>query len=312
MSDQRLYDVIIVGGSYAGLSAALALGRSHLRTLIIDSGNPCNTQTPHSHNFLTQDGNAPSGISALAKSQVMRYPAIEWVSDEALSARKEHDQFVVTTKKGDTFFASKLLLATGLKDLFPPIPGLKECWGISVLHCPYCHGYEVSGQKLGVMANGEMAIHFVKLITNLSKEVVLLTNGPSSLPEEALRLLKHYKVTLIQEPITGIIHCDGQIQSVNFAGRESLPLNALFTRVPLAQQGELTKELACQLTDAGLIATDEMARTNIHGLYAAGDCCVPQRSISLAVASGTRAGTAMNMELFDEAMPVSDAVLSKP
>src|SRR5690606_24019090 len=141
MNDQSLhYDVIIIGGSYAGLSAAMALGRSRRTVLIIDEGRPCNRQTPHAHNLITHDGDAPADIARRAKEQVLAYPTVRFIRDKALSAAGADGAFDVGTASDHAYRAKKLLLATGVRDLTPPIPGFAECWGISVLHCPYCHG----------------------------------------------------------------------------------------------------------------------------------------------------------------------------
>ena len=135
------FDVIIIGGSYSGLSAAMSLGRSLRQVLVIDSGLPCNKQTPHSHNFITQDGEKPAVISAKAKLQVDIYKTVQFFNGLAVKAFKKNKGFEITTESGDVFTSRKVLFATGVKDLLPEINGFAECWGISVLHCPYCHGY---------------------------------------------------------------------------------------------------------------------------------------------------------------------------
>ncbi|MGE4512522.1 MAG: NAD(P)/FAD-dependent oxidoreductase, partial [Chryseobacterium sp.] len=137
------FDVIIIGGSYAGLSAGMALGRSLRNVLIIDSEKPCNRQTPHSHNFITQDGKRPKEISDLAKEQVAKYETVSFFNGTVIKTSKNDNGFEVETSYGEKFTAKKIILATGLKDIMPDIEGFSECWGISVIHCPYCHGYEV-------------------------------------------------------------------------------------------------------------------------------------------------------------------------
>src|SRR5690606_37550650 len=165
MVTANYYDVIIVGGSYAGLSAAMALGRSLRKVLVIDSGFPCNRQTPHSHNFITQDGETPFAISQKAREQVMRYPTVRFLDDLALGAAKTATGFTVSTKSGDTFLSRKLITATGIADQLPEIKGFAACWGISVIHCPYCHGYEFRNQRTGILANGDRAFHLASLVS---------------------------------------------------------------------------------------------------------------------------------------------------
>src|SRR5687767_10565291 len=137
MTDKKNFDVIIIGGSYAGLSAAMALGRALRNVLIIDSGKPCNRQTPHSHNFITQDGKTPAEIATLAKQQVEKYDTVTFFSGLATDGAKTENGFQIQTGSGETFRAKKLIFATGVKDVMPTIEGYAECWGISVLHCPY-------------------------------------------------------------------------------------------------------------------------------------------------------------------------------
>ena len=147
MKSNKLVDVVILGGSYAGLSAAMALGRAVRNVLIIDSRKPCNIQTPYSHNFITQDGKTPTEISTLAKLQVEKYKSIEFYNGLAVNGLKTIHGFEIITQNGDKFMAKKLIFATGVKDIMPNIKGFAACWGISVIHCPYCHGFEYINEK---------------------------------------------------------------------------------------------------------------------------------------------------------------------
>src|SRR5690606_22640357 len=148
------FEVIIIGGSYAGLSAAMALGRSLRSDLIIDGGLPCNMQTPHSHNYITQDGEKPSAIAEKVKAQALNHRTLKLQNDYAIQGRKNDDGFEITTQSGKKLQAKKLIFATGIKDTIPDIEGFLECWGISVIHCPYCHGYEFRHKTTGIFANG--------------------------------------------------------------------------------------------------------------------------------------------------------------
>ena len=166
MTNNNHFDVIIIGGSYSGLSAAMALGRSLRNVLIIDSGLPCNRQTPHSHNFITQDGKQPAVIAGKARTQVLQYNTVRFLNGRAISGKKTENGFTISTQKEEVFTAKKLVFATGVKDIMPDIDGFSACWGISVIHCPYCHGYEVSNEKTGILANGDIAFHYAQLIRN--------------------------------------------------------------------------------------------------------------------------------------------------
>jgi thioredoxin reductase len=161
-------DVIIVGGSYAGLAAGMGLGRALRSVLIVDSGMPANRFTPQSHNFLTQDGRTPAEIDLTAKTQVDLYETIKRVDGLVVSAERSGDKFEVTLSDGTKYQSSKLVFATGIIDMFPEITGFAECWGKSVLHCPYCHGYEVRDVTTGVLGNGDYAFEFGALIYNFT------------------------------------------------------------------------------------------------------------------------------------------------
>src|SRR5690606_13835713 len=183
MTDNNNFDVIIIGGSYAGLSAAMALRRSLRRVLIIDGGAPCNKQPPHSHNFLTQDGEEPAIIAEKGKIQVLNYNTVQFLEGFAVSGKKTGDGFVVTTRKGEEFNAKKLVFATGIKDIMADIPGFSESWGITLIHCPYCHGYEFRSKKTAIMANGERAFHVASLVNNLTDKLTILTSGKADFNE---------------------------------------------------------------------------------------------------------------------------------
>lgn len=153
----KKFDVIIIGGSYSGLAAAMALGRALKQVLVINSGEPCNAQTPYSHNFLTRDGSTPAGIYTVGKLQAEKYETVQFLNGFASNGKKTDKGFEIMMQTGETFQALKLIFATGIKDLMPAIEGFSECWGISAIHCPYCHGYEVRGTRTGILSNGDHA-----------------------------------------------------------------------------------------------------------------------------------------------------------
>lgn len=298
-SQQTDYEVVIVGGSYAGLSAAMALGRSLRRVLVIDSGLPCNRQTPHSHNFITQDGVAPAAIAAAAREQVLAYPTVAWKQGLVTEARREGDGFVIGTETGDRFTALKLLFATGISDQLPELPGFAECWGISVLHCPYCHGYEVHGKKLGILAKGDMAFEYVRLIHQWSKNIVLLSNGPSGLSAAQRDKLQEYQIRVIESAVTGLEQEGGYIRAVALADGTAEPVDALFHRPAFKQHSSLPIELGCVLTDHGYLQADDMGKTNVPGVFVVGDAVSMMRSVAAAVAGGNKAGAWINKELVE-------------
>lgn len=300
MESNQKYDVIIVGGSYAGLSAALALGRSIRKVLVIDGGKPCNRQTPHSHNFLTQDGNTPAEISALGKSEVMKYPTTEFLSDQVNAVSGENNNFEVYTVNGQVLSAKKLIFSTGVKDLLPEIPGFAECWGISVIHCPYCHGYEYKDQLTGILANGDTAYEMALMINNWTKQLSVFTNGKSGLTDEQMQKLSARHINIIEKTVQSIIHKDGHLSSIKFTDGSNHFLNALYARPPFEQHCEVPKEIGCEINAAGYIQVDDLQKTNVPGVFAAGDNTSRFRSVSAAVAAGGKAGAMINHELVAE------------
>jgi thioredoxin reductase len=300
MTDKNQHDVIIIGGSYAGLSAAMALGRSLKKVLIIDSGNPCNKQTPHSHNFITQDGVEPAVISQKAKEQVMNYPTVTFLSDVAVGGKKTAYGFEIVTLSGINVTAKKLILATGISDVMPDIKGFSECWGISVIHCPYCHGYEFKAKETAIMANGERAMHLAMLINNLTNHLTILTSGTPDFNEEQLTKLNHHNIQVIETPILEIEHQNGQVKNVVFSDGNKMNFEAVYAAIPFRQHSEIPVELGCELTEMGHIKTDAFQKTTIAGVYACGDNSSPMRSVANAVSTGNLTGAMVNMELTKE------------
>lgn len=297
MTIKREYDVIIIGGSYAGLSAALVLGRSLRRVLVIDAGQPANRQTPHAHNFLTRDGETPAQLSAIAREQVSRYPTVQYWSDKVILAESVASGFSVTTGGGVQFQARKLLLATGLVDIMPDLPGFADCWGRSVLLCPYCHGYEVHGQPLGLLANGEVGYEVATLIQHWSNLLTLYTNGPATLTTDQRDVLDQLQIPIVETPVTAIEHKDGMLTALLLADGSRARSTAIFTRIPFRQHTDIATRLGCSLMENGLIEATEFGETNVPGVFAAGDATTLMRQLAVAVANGTKAGAWINREL---------------
>lgn len=214
--DENGFDVIVVGGSYAGLSAAMALGRSLKTVLIIDSGAPCNRYTPHSHNFITQDGEAPAAIAKKALEQVLAYDTVKFISGLAVEGRQIPDGFEIETQTGDIYSSRKLIFATGIRDLLPPIEGFEACWGKSLIHCPYCHGYEFKERNTAILANGEKAFHLASLVRNLTNEITIVTGGPADFPEGQRAQLKAHSINILEKKVETIEHQDGQLRALIF------------------------------------------------------------------------------------------------
>lgn len=300
MTVRNQFDVIIIGGSYAGLSAAMALGRSLRNVLIIDSGLPCNRQTPHSHNFITQDGETPSVIAEKAKAQVLKYSTVKFYNGLAISGKKTEHGFIITTQTDETFQAKKLIFATGIKDKMPDIKGFLDCWGISVIHCPYCHGYEFRNQKTGIMANGERAFHLASLVNNLTDNITVLTSGKAEFNEEQSTKLKKHNIQIIETDICEVEHENGYIKTMVLKDGNKVNFNAVYAAVPFEQHSDIPFNLGCELTEQGYIKVDNLQKTTLYGVFACGDNSSMMRSVANAVATGNLVGAMVNKELTEE------------
>ena len=296
----RHFDVIIVGGSYSGLAAGMALGRALKRVLIIDNGKPCNRQTPYSHNFLTQDGKTPKEIATLAKQQVEKYDTVKFFNGLATNGSKTESGFKVQTASSETFSAEKLIFATGIRDIMPAIDGYAECWGISVIHCPYCHGYEERNERTGILGNGEYGFEFSTLISNWTNDLTLFTNGTSTLTAEQTAKIKSHHIKIVETEIERLEHTNGHLRKIIFKDGTTSSINALYARNPFEQHCTIPETLGCELTDDGYIKIDPMQRSTVPGIFACGDNTTRMRTVANAVAMGTTAGMMVNKEIIVE------------
>lgn len=300
MKQEKQFDVIIVGGSYSGLAAGMALGRALRNVLIIDAGDPCNKQTPHSHNFLTNDGKTPKAISSLARQQVRMYESVSFVNAFATDGIRTKSGFEVQTEVGKTFSSRKLIFATGIKDIMPGIPGFAESWGISVLHCPYCHGYEVRHQKTGILANGDAGYELSSLVSNWTNDVTLYTNGKADLSGEQRAKLQMHKIDMVEAEIDSLENENGYIKNIVFKNGTKTEVNALYAKLPFVQHSSIPQTLGCELTQDGYIKIDQAQKTSVQGVYACGDNTTRMRTVANAVAMGTTTALMVNKELIEE------------
>lgn len=297
MKNKNNFDVIIIGGSYAGLSSAMALGRSLKNVLLMDSGEPCNRYTPHSHNFITHDGEEPAVISTKAREQVLRYPTVKFFEGRAVQGRKADNGFEIVAQSGEIFSAGKLIFATGIKDIFPDIRGFEACWGKTVIHCPYCHGYEFKGQKTAIIADGERAMHVASLVNNLTDHISVITSGEAGFNGEQRDKLKKHRINIIEKEISAIENENGIIRALVFKDGSQDIFDVAYAAIPFEQHCAIPVSLGCALTETGHIKTDMFQKTTIPGIYACGDNTSMMRSVAYAVATGNITGAMVNHEL---------------
>lgn len=300
MTDLKQFDVIIVGGSYSGLAAGMALGRALKRVLIIDEGKPCNRQTPFSHNFLTNDGKSPAEIAGLASLQVRAYKTVEFFNGIATSGNKSAKGFSIHVATGETFTAKKLIIATGISDILPAIEGLAACWGISVIHCPYCHGYEVKNEKTGILGNGDDAYDLSRLISNWTNGLCLFTNGNSTLSDEQTEQLGSHNINIIEKEVERLVHVKGILQNIIFKDGTHSFIKALYAPAPFEQQCHIPTTLGCELTDDGYIKVNTFQETTVKGVFACGDNATRMRTVANAVSMGTTAGMSLSKKMILE------------
>ena len=298
------YDAVIVGAGTAGLSAALALGRSMRRTLVLDGGPPRNAPTERTHNLFTRDGTPPEELLWLGKRDLERYETVEVREGVAAGAAGTDGDFTLTLDGGEVVSARKLLISTGIVDVMPDVPGFAEAWGRGIYHCPYCHGWEVRDRPLAVLADGAMIMHRVTLIRNLSRDLVALTEG-SEISEEDREKLETLGVPLYEKKISRIEDDagTGRLTGIVFEDGETLAREALFANPPQRQSSELAEMLGCEIeyvemAKSYVISTNSMTQeTTVKGVFAAGDAGRSMQSLPAAVASGTNAGAFINYTL---------------
>lgn len=290
-SDQ--FDVIVVGGSYAGLSAALALGRARKRVLVIDAGRRRNRFVRTAHNFLGQDGRAPEAIVRDARAEVAAYPTTAFIDGVAVAAAQRDTGFIVTMEDGSTHTADRLILAIGVEDELPDLPGLRGGWGNGVFHCPYCHGYEVAGQRLGVLAFEATATRLATMIPEWGP-TTFLTNGTIILGASERDALEGRGVVIEDTAVSAVLNGDKGVAGVRLGDGRVIGLDALFIIAPTRPASPLAEQLGCAIDDTPLgptIRVEPLGQTTVPGVYAAGDAAQFDKSLAGAVASGRLAGT---------------------
>lgn len=289
------YDVIVVGGSYAGLSAATQIARTRRPVLVIDSQQRRNRFATHSHGFLGQDGRAAADIAADGKEQLLRYPNAAWLAAKALNIEGEEGTFLIQTDN-ELVRGKRVILATGIVDELPAIEGLKERWGQSVFHCPYCHGYELNAGPIGVIASGELSMHHAQMLPDWGT-VTLFTNQ-SFVPDESQRQsLSDRGVTIDENRIRRI---SGQAD-VELEDGSTKQMNGLFTLSRTHMASPLAEQAGC-IFDAGplgeYIQVNPMTKkTSVPGIYACGDAARATGNVAIAVADGAQAGVGAHFSL---------------
>ncbi|MGH8782524.1 NAD(P)/FAD-dependent oxidoreductase [Paraburkholderia sp.] len=297
---QTSHDVVIVGGSFAGLAAALQLGRARRKVLLVDAGQPRNRFAAHSHGLLGHDGKPPREILREAAAQIAAYSTVEIVDGYAERAQKEADgRFTVALSNDLRISASRLILATGVTDQLPPLPGLEARWGATVFACPYCHGYEFRDRQLGVLANHAISAHHGILVPDWGP-TTYFTQGVFE-PDEAQTAQMTARGARIERvPVVELLGAAPALEAVKLADGRVVPIDALLTAPRFHQSSPLAEQLGCEF-EAGplgaLVKVDNFKHTTIEGVYVPGDASSPMASVTFASAAGAMAGFAVHQSL---------------
>lgn len=294
-----MFDAIIIGGSYAGLSAGMQLARARRQILVIDGGQRRNRFVEYSHGFLGQDGKKASAIASEGKAQLMAYKTVTWAEGQATSAARQGDGFTVAVEGQGNYQARKLILATGVTDDLPAIEGLAERWGRSIFHCPYCHGYEINNGRIGVLATSALSYHHAMMLPDWG-QVTLFTNLCFEPDAEQLTALHQRGVRIETAPV----HRISGLATVELQDGRQVEMDGLFTMSSIRINSPIAAQLACEMTDGPMgtvIRTNEIKATSVPGVFACGDAARMAGNVAMAVADGAMAGVAAHQSMIFEA-----------
>lgn len=294
-----LYDCALIGGGPAGLNAALVLGRARRKVILFDDNKARNAVTQHSHGFITRDGVSPGEFRAIGRQELSKYPSVEMYSARIATVTKQGTTFELVTDSGERFEAAKIMLATGYQEILPAVEGIYDYYGKSLFNCPFCDGWELRDKPLVVIAENEkMASHIPKILYNWSHDIVVCTNGQRVLNEEQKAFFHKYGIGMVEEKIVALAGQAGQLERVVFENGQEIKRTGGLVGVGWKQATTIGQDLGCEFNASGGIATDDMGRTNIKGVYAAGDTSIIMPSqLILAAASGSKAAMGLMADI---------------
>jgi thioredoxin reductase len=301
LDSNSLYDVVIVGAGPAGLSAALILGRARRTVLICDNGRPRNAASHALHGYLTRDGIHPREFLALGRNELTPYSTVTLRVIAVADAKCEDDgRFTVTLADGTTVRSRKLLVATGVCDNLPDIPGIQSMYGRSVFHCPYCDGWEIRDQPIAVYGKEHRGVGLSLELTVWSRDLVLCTDGPGGISDDDRARLSRNRIRIRDERVIALEGRDGMLDRIVFESGEPLPRRAMFFSAGQFQRSELAVRLGCEVNDKGTVRTGKYESTHLPGLYVAGDASRAVQWVIVAAAEGAEAAFAINTDLTKE------------
>lgn len=291
-----MYEVIIIGGGMAGLSAALILGRCRRRVLVVDSGRPRNAASRSLNGFLSRDGTDPWEMRRLGREQLRHYPSVEYMEGEACGAERREGEFEVALKDGSRFRSRTLLLATGIVDRLPEVEGIADLYGRSVFHCPYCDGWEHRDFPLAAYGRGKEGVRYALELLSWSRDLVLCTDG-EKVRDDGREMLERHGIGLREERLMRLEGKNGELERLVFEEGEPLSRRALFFLPEQEAHSALAEGLGCTMTSEGVVETGSLQRTEVPGLYLAGDAARSVKLAIVAAAEGAEAAFAINTAL---------------
>jgi thioredoxin reductase len=305
MSENSVWDCIVVGGGAAGLSGALVLGRARKKTLVVDAGRQSNLAAHGVGGLLGHDGRPPHELYAAGRKELTAYPAVELREGEVVGGEIADGLFRLEMADGSAEVAKRVLLATGMDYHYADVPGIEALWGRSVFHCPFCHGWEVRDLTLGVLDAGPMAVHRALLLRAWSDDVTLLTGGPAELESADRESLKAAGVAVDERPLARLIAEGHDLTAVEFASGAVEPYRGLLVGVTMHQRSALATQLGAKFAPANpqtadAIEVDQMLQTTVPGMFAAGDVVPGMPSVANSISSGSRAAAAIVGSLVTE------------
>lgn len=292
------YEVLIIGGSAAGLSAALSLGRMQRRVLVCDTGQPRNRMAQHMHNFPGFDGVPPEQWAKRVRQELQAYASVEFRAQAVTSVRAAGEVFKALLSSGDSLSVRKVLLAYGIQDRLPEIDQIHSLWGKYVFHCPFCHGFEQRGRALALIGHGTHAQHILPALLSLSSDFIVFTQG-GELPENERRALRERQVEIVDTDVVALTLQDSEHLDVVLKDGRRLQRQGLFVSplLPLQPSSEIGAQLGCESDEMGLYQVNHFGQTSVPGVYAAGDIAGLGQSVLNAAAAGSMAGAALVFDL---------------